>query len=192
MPGCLYLKKEEIKKKKRKKRNSSYNVFQSPEQLHNPTCSRAKVLNGTMVLTGTATGFAGKVLLKIAAEPTLLWLSHTCFGAVHWCPGLVWTWFSSPAYQMLALVGEGLHVIPHIKLLRKVMLREELLLCFHYSVIATDICFCIVIPKTWKAVYTKTFAPLILIERCRAISGHRVRPAVLIAHLCSATGMFSH
>lgn len=107
------------------------------------------MLNGIMVLMGTATGFAGKVLLKIAAEPPLLWLSHTCFGAVHWCTSLVWTWFSSLTYQtLLALVGEGSPVIPHIKLLRKVILHEELLLCSHYNVIATYVCFYIVILKT--------------------------------------------
>lgn len=104
-------------------------------------------------------------------------------GAPVWCGH----GFSSLTYQtLLALVGEGSPVIPHIKLLRKVILHEELLLCSHYNVIATYVCFYIVILKTWTAVYTKTFAPLVLIEICWVISGRHVRPAVLLAHLCSA------
>lgn len=90
---------------------------------------------GPLYWWGLLVALLERVLLKIAVLPSLLWLLHACFGAVHWCISLVLTQSSSPTYEMLlALVGEGLPAIPHIKLLRKVILHEELLLCFHCNV----------------------------------------------------------
>lgn len=128
-----------------------------------------------------------RVLLKTAGQPGLPQLL-TCLlwgtPLVHQFGGDIVELTYLP--DVVSIGSEGLLVTLHIKLLRKLILHGELLLCFHYKVFLLMIASVLGSQDLKGSFHINFCTHWILVEMCRAMSGRHIGPAVLMMHLCSA------